>query len=172
MPKKSRGQGPRKAVLRAGRISLPRKTNTNHVTSHLASDEGQMALAGALDHPDPEVRARAVAVVGQFSDGRAGHLLKTMIHDPSPAVRSVAISAVGTTPSMGLLASLIVALGDPDVHVRRAAAGALSRATGRTVAPSGTDAMMDGEQVEALKRWWKDKRFSDLASDRELLTRG
>jgi HEAT repeat protein len=72
----------------------------------------------------------------------------------------MAARALGHSPNTEALASLIVALDDPDAAVRRIAAEALSRAFGQTV----TDGAIDPAQREALRRWWKDRRFADLAS--------
>jgi HEAT repeat protein len=150
-------------MLRSGTVPLQRHVPTNLEASHLADDDRLSALASALEHPDPELRARAVVVMAEFADNRAGRLLKVMIHDRCPAVRAVAVGAAGRTTDTDLVPSLIVALGDPDADVRRAAAEAVSRLTGQTVAPSVTDASIDREELERLKRWWKDKRFTDLA---------
>ena len=154
-------------MLRSGTVSLPTQVPTRLKASHLADDDRLTALAGALEHPDPELRARAVVVMAEFADKHAGHLLKVMIHDRSPAVRAVAVGAAGRTTDMELAASLIVALADPDADVRWAAAEAVSRVTGQTVVPSGTDASIDRDELERLKRWWKDKRLTDLARHRE-----
>jgi HEAT repeat protein len=153
-------------MLRSGRLSRPRQNPARRDSTHLAVDDGLTALAGALEHPDPEVRARAVLVVAEFGDDRAARMLQSMIHDRSATVRSVAVSAAARTRSMDVVLSLIVALEDPVAEVRRAAAEALSRLTGRCIETSDVDAMVATvarEDVEDLKRWWKDKRFRDLS---------
>lgn len=150
--------------LRPGTVSLDRRTGARRDVSRLAADDGLTALAAALDHADPEMRLRAVAVLSEFGDERAGRLLRAMVHDPSPNVRAVAVRGLGQSTSLEALASLIVALDDPDASVRRAAAEALSRSSGQSVVPSEADGTIDPAQRDALRRWWKDRRFADLAS--------
>jgi HEAT repeat protein len=153
-------------MLRSGRLSRPTQNPTRRDGGHLAADDGLTALAGALQHPDPDVRARAVLVVAEFGDDRAARMLQSMIHDRSPAVRSIAVSAAARTKNMDVVLSLIVALEDPALEVRRAAAEALSSVTGRSIETSDVDgavATVASEEVEDLKRWWKDKRFRDLS---------
>jgi HEAT repeat protein len=147
--------------LRSGTVPLERGRVPRGDVSRLAADDGLRALAGALEHPDPEMRLRAAAVLSEFGDERALRLLRAMTHDRSPDVRTVAVRALGHAPNTEALASLIVALDDPAPSVRRVAAEAVSRALGRSVTPDGIDA---GER-EALRRWWKDRRLADLASN-------
>jgi HEAT repeat protein len=151
----------KKARLRPGKIELRGKTPVRPAAD-LAADRGLAILANALEHPDPDVRARAITVVSTFSDGRTKRLLRAMMLDPSPAVRCAAIVAIGRTDSLDVVASLVVALGDPDAGVRRAAAEAVSRATGWTIGPRGTDARIDADQIDKLKRWWKQQRRAEL----------
>jgi HEAT repeat protein len=110
------------------------------------------------------MRLRAVAVLSEFGDERAARMLRAMTHDLSPTVRAVAVRALGQSASTEALSALIVALDDPVVSVRRVAAEALSRASGQSVAASEADGTIDPAQRDALRRWWKDRRFADLAS--------
>jgi HEAT repeat protein len=151
-------------MLRSGTVSVerPSPSQTHQHASRLADDDGLTALASALEHPDAERRARAVAIVTELADKRVGRLLKVMIHDRSAAVRAVAASAAGRTMDMDLVPALIVALGDPDIDVRRTAAEAVSRVTRQAVVPSATNGTVSAEEVLRLKRWWKDQRVQDL----------
>jgi HEAT repeat protein len=87
-----------------------------------------------------------------------------MVHDASPTVRAVAVRALGQSTSTEALSALIVALDDPAVSVRRVAAEALSRASGQSVVPSEEDGTIEPAERDALRRWWKDRRFADLAA--------
>jgi HEAT repeat protein len=154
----------RDAKLRSGKIPIhPRRTPSSVGVSRLASDDGLAALAGALDHPDPDVRVRTVLLVGELADDHALGLLQKMMHDPCPAVRAAAVGAGGRAKRTSVVASLIVALGDPDISVRRAALDAVSRFTGRPLAANEEDARIDRRELVALKQWWKDERFTELS---------
>jgi HEAT repeat protein len=128
----------------------------------LSADGGLTSLADALDHPEPAVRARAVFLISELVGAGASDLLQTMIYDPCAEVRRAVARAsvrVGTTD---MVAALIVALADPDDGVRGAAAEAIARVTGHHVAP--TDAV-DSREVDAVKQWWKEKRFLVLSKE-------
>jgi HEAT repeat protein len=116
------------------------------------------ALTRTLASEDPDVRAQAVLFLGEFADERGRRLLQSMVHDPSPRVRSIAIEALGRTMNLDVVATLIVALGDPVIEVRRAAAKAISRITGRQLSPS-----VDPRELAELKQWWTETRVAELA---------
>jgi hypothetical protein len=160
---RSRTRATRGGKLRSGKVHLPKQKPGGLGVSRLAVDDGLGALADALDHPDPEVRARTVMLAGELAHDGAVRLLQRMMHDPSPVVRVAAVDAARRTMRTDVVVSLIVALRDPDPNVRRAAAHAVSRITGRHVSPNETDATIDIREIMALKQWWKEARFSELA---------
>jgi HEAT repeat protein len=98
-----------------------------------------------------------------LADDRAAVLLQTMMHDAAPSVRSLAAKVAGRMDRMELVATLIVALRDPDADVRRAAAEAVSRVTGRTIILREPESTIGRAEFDTLKRWWRDKRYTDLA---------
>jgi HEAT repeat protein len=156
------GRGPKRAFLRSGSLQAGRHPPSNLRADHLAGDPAVAALEGALDHPDPEVRARAIVVIAEFADDRAARLLRARIHDASPIVRAAAAGAAARTKRLDVVATLIVARRDPDPAVRRAAAAAVSQATGRPIAASEHDAAIDAALVDELKAWWKQRRLAEL----------
>ena len=136
-------------------------------STRLAADRGLAALARALDNPDPAMRARAVAVLGELSDVRAREVLKTMLLDPSAMVRCAAVRSAARVGTTEVVASLIVALTDPDAEVRAAAAEGLSAMTGRGLSCAGPERTVDPGELEDLKRWWREKRFAELVGSVE-----
>jgi len=152
----------KKALLRSGTVKLQAKRPLGAHASDLAADRGLANLSSALEHPDPDVRARAVTIASAFSDGRIRRLLRATMYDPCPAVRCAAIRAAGGAESLDLVASLLVALRDPDANVRHAAAEAVSTITGRPIGPTATDATIDATRLEELKLWWKEQRRAEL----------
>jgi hypothetical protein len=120
------------------------------------------AVARALDNPDPALRAGAVAVLGELADARAREVLKTMLLDPSAMVRCMAIRSAARVGTTDVLASLIVALSDPDAEVRAAAVDGVSGMTGRRLSCEGPGGRVDPRELEDLKRWWREQRFAEL----------
>jgi hypothetical protein len=120
------------------------------------------ALARALDHPDPALRARAVAVLGELADARARDVLKTMLLDPSAEVRRAAARSAARVATTDVVASLIVALTDPDAEVRAAAAEAVGRISGRPLSCAGPGGVVDERDIEDVKRWWRNRRLAEL----------
>jgi HEAT repeat protein len=107
-----------------------------------------------------------VAVVCELADVRAGEVLKTMLLDPSAMVRCAAIRSASRVRTTDVLASLIVALRDPDAGVRAAAVDAVSSIRGRRLSYKEAGAVDPGE-IEELKRWWRERRFAELAGSVE-----
>lgn len=153
---------PSDARLRAGSIRSPGKASPDRDSTRLAASGGLASLARALDNPDPALRARAVAVLGELADVRAREVLKTMLLDPSAMVRCAAVRSAARVRTTDVLASLIVALTDPDADVRSAAADAVSGITGRPLSRKGPEGGVDPGEIEDLKRWWKEKRCAEL----------
>lgn len=133
----------------------------------LAADAGHAKLASALQHPDPDVRAKAIAVVVSLGESGATRLLQVMIHDPAPAVRAAAVAAAGRTRNVELAASLIVALADPDLEVRRAAVTAVSQLTGHPLTADDAESRVDPDEIQGLKQWWKQQRLAALRRETE-----
>jgi HEAT repeat protein len=77
-------------------------------------------LSGALQHADPEIRARAAAL------GVGGPLLCAALNDPWPMVRRAAAQGLGAQPAHA--ACLATALEDPKAPVVTAAVQAIARA--------------------------------------------
>jgi HEAT repeat protein len=103
-----------------------------------------------------------VAVLCELADVRAREVLKTMLLDPSAMVRCAAIRSAARVSGTDVLASLIVALSDPDADVRTAAVEAVSGITGRRLTPKGPAGAVDPNEIEDLKRWWRERRFAEL----------
>lgn len=156
-----RGRAAGTPCLREGTISVGRQMRVDvDSAARLSADHGLASLADALRHPEPTTRARAVAVISELVSTRAGALLRTMIHDPCADVRRAVARAAVRVGTTDVVASLIVALADPDADVRAAAAEAVTRVTGCHVAPP--TASVDAEEIDAVKRWWREKRSAEL----------
>jgi HEAT repeat protein len=87
------------------------------------------ALAGASDHPDPELRAatyRALRRLGSVPEGAETHLLEA-VEDEVDFVRVQAAHAAAFLSAEAALPALEPRLEDPSWWVRRAAAGSLAR---------------------------------------------
>lgn len=93
-------------------------------------------LVEALRDPEPQVRAAAVAAVGQLpavSEKAAEQLLATT-GDQSPEVRRTAVSAISKLAAPRALSVLLAATGDRETSVQLAALSALAdRASDRLV---------------------------------------
>jgi len=81
-------------------------------------------LSGALDDPDPRVRAAAAAAVIEIGEGpveRAHHVLGSMFASSDPGVRVAALQNLGSNASLISREQLLTALSDPERRVREAA---------------------------------------------------
>jgi beta-phosphoglucomutase-like phosphatase (HAD superfamily) len=159
------------------KLLLPRRrTRANAVTSQptgggvpelasLASDRGLQSLAKALADPDPAARALALELVCEFSGPRAARLLGSMLQDPEPAVRCAAAAAAARVRTPAVVFSLILALEDADPEVRAAAAAGFQSITLRHIDPVALEEPAARTAiVDDLKAWWKDHRFTELAT--------
>jgi HEAT repeat protein len=108
-----------------------------------------------------------VAVLSELADVRATEVLKTMLLDPSAIVRCAAVRSAARVRTTDVLASLIVALTDPDAEVRAAAVDAVSDITGRRLTQKGPGGVVDPREIEDLKRWWRERRFAELVRSGE-----
>jgi HEAT repeat protein len=82
-------------------------------------------LRGIAEHPDPEVRATAVALMGLVGDSRDSEAAVAALRDPSADVRTAAAEALGRVGAAAAEAELRRALDDRIRFVRAAAAGSL-----------------------------------------------
>ena len=131
----------------------------------MAADDGLAALAETLASPSPSLRMRALEVLCEFSAERATPVVIELIHDPDPAVRSAAARAAARIRSTRAVGSLIVALDDPDAGMRRSSAEALQSIVGGEVeVDDEPDAEQRRRRQAELKRWWKERRFAELAT--------
>lgn len=149
-----------------------RRARGEHIdneAARMAADEGFDALAQALSDPDALVRLKALGVICELSGARAARLLSGMLHDPDPRVRMAAADSAAQLQSFGTVFSLILALEDPIEDVRHAAAQAIETITGRRVPidVGGTDTSVS-EVIAELKRWWKDQRYAQLATESKM----
>ncbi|HHH28582.1 MAG TPA: MFS transporter, partial [Polyangiaceae bacterium] len=97
------------------------------------------AVEAAMLHAEPEVRARAIAVVllhGGLSSllAGAGHL-RDMLEDPDPEVRSAAAQSLAVVGDRRFFEPLLALLQDPEVSVRVAAAHAARRVPNPALGP-------------------------------------
>ena len=150
------------ARLVVGRVGGRGRAESGQDSSGLAANGGLAALARALDAPDPALRARAVAVLCELGERRASEVLKTMLLDSSAMVRCAAIRSATRVRTTDVLASLIVALSDPDPEVRAASVDAVSAITGRRLSIPAPGGGVDPGEIEELKRWWREKRLAEL----------
>jgi HEAT repeat protein len=82
-------------------------------------------LRGLLFHPDPQMRATAVELLGLVGDAGDASNLGVALLDPSPHVRERAAGALGRVGARHAVDTLRAALHDGDDRIRRAAATAL-----------------------------------------------
>jgi len=85
------------------------------------------ALAAALKHADPAVRARAVLAVGRLQDTLSVPALLPLLSDRVAAVRAEAAFALGQIGHKSARAALERALADPDANVKDDAVEALGK---------------------------------------------
>ena len=163
------------AVLRRQRLDLSEvrrrgaaDARASFEAAHIAADEGLSALSETLSDADPAVRMLAIDVVSELSGERAARLLGAVLHDPDPTVRRAAALAAGRLRASGTVFSLILAVEDPSADVRAAAARAIEDITGRPVSTEGSAAMRE-RAVRELKKWWKERRYAELAAERRLV---
>jgi HEAT repeat protein len=149
----------------AGRGTDAAVAASHFEAAEVARGEGLAALARSLADPDPSVRIRSLEVICEFSEDRAARLLAGMLHDPEPVVRCEAAGAAARLRASGVIFSLILALDDPRPEVRTASARAIAEITGREMPRDGIDGAEDRSRlVEELKSWWKEERFTQLAT--------
>jgi len=133
--------------------------------AELAADEGLAKLAAALSNPDPTSRMLALEVICEFSEERAARMISSMLHDPDPRVRCAAAAAAARVGSTGTVFSLLSALEDEHSVVVSAASEAIEAITGRSVRLADASASARRDELDKLKRWWKEQRVVELASE-------
>jgi HEAT repeat protein len=85
-------------------------------------------IAAALAHPDAQLRANTIEVLGRFQHAAATERIETALADPSPLVREAAVTALARVGARGLDARFAeIATQDQSKAVRRAATLALQR---------------------------------------------
>lgn len=143
----------------------PAIVESHFEAAEVARSEGLAALARTLADPDPSVRIRSLEVICEFSEDRAARLLAGMLHDPEPVVRCEAAASAARLRASGVIFSLILALEDPRDEVRTASARAIAEITGREMPTHRLDDPGERSRlVDELKRWWKEERFTQLAT--------
>lgn len=131
----------------------------------MAADQGLNALAKALSHSDPNVRTKALEVIAELSEERAGGLIAGMLHDPSPQTRRAAATAAARIGARGAVFSLILALDDPDLGVRMVAKESIEELTNQPIAITFQEGDAERlQKIAELKEWWKGERLDELAS--------
>lgn len=97
----------------------------------LSSKEGDEAielLAQALQDLDPQVRVSAALALVSSEDCHAViQFVEQVLHAPGFVWDAEVVEALAATPDDRLIAPLVEALDDENVHVRQAAAGALAK---------------------------------------------
>ena len=137
--------------------------------AQLAADQGLTALSTALADPDPTRRILALEIIARFSEDRATHLLSGVLQDPHPKVRAAAAATAGGLGAPAIVFMLILMLADPDPVVRATARTAIEEITGHRVALDESPSSGSyRRQVDDLKRWWKQRRFVQLAAEAQI----
>jgi hypothetical protein len=134
--------------------------------AQFAMQSGMPALAEALSSPNPKIRKLAIDTIGEFSAEEASQLIIEVLPDPDPGVRCAAIAAAVRAKAPATVFSLILMLDDISVEVRSAAKRAIEALSGEKIAFDPEDESADlKEKIEELKRWWKERRLAQLASE-------
>jgi hypothetical protein len=133
--------------------------------ARIATRDGLHKLSAALASPSAEVRARAVETVGEFGPDRAAPIISAVLQDPDAAVRRAAAAAAASTRASAAVFSLILALDDPTVEVRREVKLAIETITGEELDldPASEGARLQAN-IERLKDWWKQRRLAQLVT--------
>jgi len=84
-------------------------------------------LISLCSHPDPDVRARAIAIAGHWRLRSASPVLIRALNDPEPAVREAAAWSLGQVGDREATPALVTVLDDPAPQVRLYAAAALGQ---------------------------------------------
>lgn len=64
-------------------------------------------LIHALSHPEDDVRAAAIRVLGEIGDSRTLQPLVNMLHDPSLTIQTLAVEALANFPNRNLALHLL-----------------------------------------------------------------
>jgi cyclophilin family peptidyl-prolyl cis-trans isomerase/HEAT repeat protein len=119
-------------AARAGAAAAPAASPNAAVLRDIAAAEDRRdwaggALAAALKHADPGVRARAVLAVGRLQDTLSLPALLPLLSDRVAGVRAEAAFALGQIGHKSAREALEKALGDADALVKDNAAEALGK---------------------------------------------
>lgn len=105
--------------------SVPTKINSMSVYVNIQGEGYHDELLLASKNEDPQVRQKAVHLMGKFSEERFADQLVLSLADESAAVRLEAIQAIVRLKPEAGLEPLLHALEDEDIWIRTAAAQAL-----------------------------------------------
>jgi hypothetical protein len=136
------------------------------LASPSAGEEIPTELIEAVTDPDPGVRRLALSTIRDIGSESSASLIVDALHDPDSSVRCAAAAAAAETGATAAVFSLILSLDDPALEVRRTAKLAIEKITGREIDfdPS-KDSPARTKKIVALKKWWKEERFTSLAGD-------
>lgn len=112
-----------KKLLASG--SVPTKINSLSIFVNIQGEGYHDELLLASKSEDPQVRQKAVHLMGKFSEERFADQLVLSLADESTGVRLEAIRAIVRTKPAEGLGPLLHALDDDDIWIRTAAAQAL-----------------------------------------------
>lgn len=152
----------------SGRPRMERLPSVS-TAAKVAARDGMVRLSAALTNPDPTARMLALEAIGELDAEHAAQMIIDTLHDPDPDVRCAAAEAAVQARASAAVFSLILALDDEELEVREEAHLAIERITGQEIGfePAGDPAARQ-RRIDQLKRWWKEMRFAQLASDHKV----
>jgi HEAT repeat protein len=160
-----------RSLLAAERQSL-HSTEGDANARRAATEQLSADLVEQLSSPAADIRSRALSELGEIADKDTAVLILDGIQDPDPDVRCAAASAAGTAGQPSSVFTLILLLDDQAPRVRREAKRAIERIVGHRVKfDPAKGAAKRRQQIDDLKEWWKEERFSKLAADLETVYR-
>lgn len=105
--------------------SLAERLNSLHVFVNIEGEGFPDELLAASRNRDPQIREKAVSLMGRFHEERFADQLVLLLTDEATPVRLAAIRSIVRMRPEGGLAPLVSSLGDPEIWIRTAAAQAL-----------------------------------------------
>ncbi len=123
-------------------------------------------MAESLASENPRVRKLSLDSIGRFSASEAEPAVIEALADRDPAVRRAAIAAAERLGRSSLGFALILALDDHVLEVRACAKAAIERLVKQPVEFEVAGSReLRAQQLETLKKWWKDYRLTTLVKD-------
>ena len=116
----------------------------------------------AMQDPRPKVRQKAALAYTRAAESKqAAPLAKAARDDESPGVRAAAVTGIGRLCAYEEMETLLAAMDDPDLMVRRRAADAVAHIIGRRYRYNATDSSEKRRPAIAVIRgmWAKDKKM-------------